>query len=97
MFFRLILIIEHDLSPLLQLIQTISATDTDEPLVGHKFIFSLSSSNPNFTIFDNEGKLCFTSSTFSCYNNEGNNTPLNNLFHKMFTYSLNSLSKVILG
>lgn len=65
MFFRLILIIEHDLSPLLQLIQTISATDTDEPLVGHKFIFSLSSSNPNFTIFDNEGKLCFTSSTFS--------------------------------
>ncbi|TSN21226.1 Cadherin-6 [Bagarius yarrelli] len=37
-----------------QLIQTISAIDTDEPLVGHKFVFSLSSSNPNFTIFDNE-------------------------------------------
>ncbi|XP_048868432.1 cadherin-10-like isoform X1 [Brienomyrus brachyistius] len=37
-----------------QLIQTISAVDTDEPLVGHKFAFSLSSTNPNFTIFDNE-------------------------------------------
>lgn len=39
-----------------QLIQTISAIDTDEPLVGHKFVFSLSASNPNFTIFDNEGE-----------------------------------------
>jgi len=38
-----------------QLIQTISAVDTDEPLVGHKFVFSLSTINPNFTIFDNEG------------------------------------------
>ncbi|KAI1888843.1 hypothetical protein AGOR_G00172950 [Albula goreensis] len=37
-----------------QLIQTISAVDTDEPLVGHKFAFSLSAPNPNFTIFDNE-------------------------------------------
>ncbi|XP_030629396.1 cadherin-10a [Chanos chanos] len=37
-----------------QLIQTISAIDTDEPLIGHKFVFSLSSANPNFTIFDNE-------------------------------------------
>ncbi|KAA0719254.1 Cadherin-10 T2-cadherin [Triplophysa tibetana] len=37
-----------------QLIQTISAIDTDEPLVGHKFVFSLSSPNTNFTIFDNE-------------------------------------------
>ncbi|XP_066507981.1 cadherin-10-like [Hoplias malabaricus] len=37
-----------------QIIQTISAIDTDEPLIGHKFVFSLSSSNPNFTIFDNE-------------------------------------------
>ncbi|XP_041956045.1 cadherin-10a [Alosa sapidissima] len=37
-----------------QLIQTISATDTDEPLFGHKFVFSLSSNNPNFTILDNE-------------------------------------------
>ncbi|XP_016123443.1 cadherin-10-like [Sinocyclocheilus grahami] len=37
-----------------QLIQTISAVDTDEPLVGHKFVFSLSTINPNFTIFDNE-------------------------------------------
>ncbi|XP_021418767.2 cadherin-10 isoform X1 [Oncorhynchus mykiss] len=37
-----------------QLIQTISAVDTDEPLVGHKFVFSISSSNPNFTIVDNE-------------------------------------------
>ncbi|KAL2097588.1 hypothetical protein ACEWY4_006795 [Coilia grayii] len=37
-----------------QIIQTISATDTDEPLVGHKFVFSLNSNNPNFTILDNE-------------------------------------------
>ncbi|TRY64613.1 hypothetical protein DNTS_017036 [Danionella cerebrum] len=37
-----------------QLIQTISAIDTDDPLVGHKFVFSLSLTNPNFTIFDNE-------------------------------------------
>ncbi|KAJ8267949.1 hypothetical protein COCON_G00131210 [Conger conger] len=37
-----------------QLIQTISAVDTDEPLIGHKFVFSLSSSNPNFTVIDNE-------------------------------------------
>uniref|UniRef100_A0A4W4ECX8 Cadherin-10 n=1 Tax=Electrophorus electricus TaxID=8005 RepID=A0A4W4ECX8_ELEEL len=37
-----------------QLIQTISAVDTDEPLVAHKFVFSLSTVNPNFTIFDNE-------------------------------------------
>ncbi|KAJ8393727.1 hypothetical protein AAFF_G00057800 [Aldrovandia affinis] len=37
-----------------QLIQTISAVDTDEPLIGHKFAFSLSTQNPNFTIFDNE-------------------------------------------
>lgn len=41
---------------LLQLIQTISAVDTDEPLVGHKFVFSISASNPNFTIDDREGK-----------------------------------------
>ncbi|XP_039610844.1 cadherin-10a [Polypterus senegalus] len=37
-----------------QLIQTISAVDTDEPLIGHKFFFSLNSENPNFTISDNE-------------------------------------------
>uniref|UniRef100_A0A8B9GPZ9 Cadherin-6 n=1 Tax=Astyanax mexicanus TaxID=7994 RepID=A0A8B9GPZ9_ASTMX len=37
-----------------QIIQTISAIDTDEPLIGHKFVFSLSATNPNFTIFDNE-------------------------------------------
>ncbi|XP_008306473.1 cadherin-10-like [Cynoglossus semilaevis] len=37
-----------------QLIQTISAVDTDEPLVGHKFVFSISASNPNFTISDRE-------------------------------------------
>lgn len=41
---------------LFQLIQTISAVDTDEPLIGHKFIFTLSTINPNFTIIDNEGK-----------------------------------------
>uniref|UniRef100_A0A8C6M8L8 Cadherin-10 n=1 Tax=Nothobranchius furzeri TaxID=105023 RepID=A0A8C6M8L8_NOTFU len=37
-----------------QLIQTISAVDTDEPLVGHKFVFSMSGGNPNFTIVDKE-------------------------------------------
>lgn len=43
---------------ILQLIQTISAVDTDEPLVGqHKFVFSISASNPNFTIIDREGKI----------------------------------------
>lgn len=39
-----------------QLIQTISAVDTDEPLVGHKFVFTISATNPNFTIVDREGK-----------------------------------------
>lgn len=43
--------------PFLQLIQTISAVDTDEPLVGHKFVFSISASNPNFTISDREGEF----------------------------------------
>ncbi|XP_066519879.1 cadherin-10 [Hoplias malabaricus] len=37
-----------------ELIQTISAVDTDEPVVAHKFVFSLSTINPNFTIYDNE-------------------------------------------
>ncbi|XP_076014285.1 cadherin-10-like isoform X2 [Genypterus blacodes] len=37
-----------------RLIQTISAVDTDEPLVGHKFVFTISSTNPNFTIIDRE-------------------------------------------
>ncbi|XP_037550305.1 cadherin-10 [Nematolebias whitei] len=37
-----------------QLIQTISAVDTDEPLVGHKFVFSMRGTNPNFTIVDKE-------------------------------------------
>uniref|UniRef100_A0A8C2XKH3 Cadherin 10 n=1 Tax=Cyclopterus lumpus TaxID=8103 RepID=A0A8C2XKH3_CYCLU len=39
-----------------QLIQTISAVDTDEPLVGHKFVFSISATNPNFTVVDREGE-----------------------------------------
>lgn len=42
----------------LQLIQTISAVDTDEPLVGHKFVFSISADNPNFTVVDREGRTC---------------------------------------
>lgn len=45
---------------ILQLIQTISAVDTDEPLVGHKFVFSMRGTNPNFTIVDKEGKSLFT-------------------------------------
>lgn len=40
-----------------QLIQTISAVDTDEPLVGHKFVFTISPTNPNFTVVDKEGKV----------------------------------------
>lgn len=44
----------------LQLIQTISAVDTDEPLVGHKFVFTISPTNPNFTIIDREGKITVT-------------------------------------
>lgn len=44
----------------LQLIQTISAVDTDEPLVGHKFVFTISTTNPNFTIVDREGKMMLT-------------------------------------
>ncbi|TNM96430.1 cadherin-10a [Takifugu flavidus] len=37
-----------------QLIQTISAVDTDEPQVGHKFVFTISPTNPNFTVVDRE-------------------------------------------
>ncbi|XP_051910616.1 cadherin-10a isoform X1 [Hippocampus zosterae] len=37
-----------------QLIQTISAVDTDEPLIGHKFAFSIKADNPNFTISDQD-------------------------------------------
>lgn len=40
-----------------QLIQTISAVDTDEPLVGHKFVFTISPTNPNFTVVDREGEM----------------------------------------
>jgi len=39
-----------------QLIQTISAVDTDEPLVEHKFVFSISANNQNFTVVDREGE-----------------------------------------
>lgn len=42
---------------LLQLIQTISAVDKDDPLGGQKFFFSLAAVNPNFTVQDNEGKF----------------------------------------
>lgn len=49
----------YTLSSSLQLIQTISAVDTDEPLVGHKFVFSISPTNPNFTIVDREGNMDF--------------------------------------
>lgn len=40
-----------------QLIQTLSAVDTDEPQVGHKFVFTISPTNPNFTVVDREGKI----------------------------------------
>lgn len=43
------------LFPSLQLIQTISAIDKDDPLGGQKFFFSLAAVNPNFTVQDNEG------------------------------------------
>lgn len=48
----------HNLFCSSQLIQTISAVDTDEPLVGHKFVFTISPTNPNFTVVDREGKIC---------------------------------------
>uniref|UniRef100_A0A8C8UNM3 Cadherin domain-containing protein n=1 Tax=Peromyscus maniculatus bairdii TaxID=230844 RepID=A0A8C8UNM3_PERMB len=38
----------------LQLIQTISAVDKDDPLGGQKFFFSLAAVNSNFTVQDNE-------------------------------------------
>lgn len=41
-----------------QVIQTISAVDKDEPLSGHRFLFSLAApvaSNLNFTLRDNKG------------------------------------------
>lgn len=41
----------------MQLIQTISAVDKDDPLGGQKFFFSLAAVNPNFTVQDNEGNL----------------------------------------
>ena len=43
----------------MQLIQTISAVDKDDPLGGQKFFFSLAAVNPNFTVQDNEGKFYF--------------------------------------
>lgn len=63
----------------LQLIQTISAVDTDEPLVGHKFVFSISPTNPNFTIDDREGKIFF--SFFSFFN-------LRNIHEYILTYMI---------
>ncbi|XP_067342953.1 cadherin-10-like isoform X4 [Channa argus] len=50
-----------------QLIQTISAVDTDEPLVGHKFVFSISPTNPNFTIVDREGSSKLNTSSLTCF------------------------------
>uniref|UniRef100_A0A8C0KZV7 Cadherin 10 n=1 Tax=Canis lupus dingo TaxID=286419 RepID=A0A8C0KZV7_CANLU len=44
----------HALFSFLQLIQTISAVDKDDPLGGQKFFFSLAAVNPNFTVQDNE-------------------------------------------
>lgn len=44
---------------MLQVIQTVSATDKDEPKNGHYFLYSLLPemvNNPNFTIKKNEGK-----------------------------------------
>ena len=44
---------------MLQVIQTVSAMDKDEPKNGHYFLYSLlpeMANNPNFTIKKNEGK-----------------------------------------
>ncbi|KAI4885708.1 hypothetical protein NFI96_004768 [Prochilodus magdalenae] len=49
----------HDHTLLVQVIQTISAVDKDEPPSGHRFYFSLAlpaGSNHNFTLRDNKGK-----------------------------------------
>lgn len=43
----------------LQLIQTVTAVDPDEPLRGHHFYYSLApeaANNPNFTLRDNQGR-----------------------------------------
>lgn len=44
----------------IQLIQTVTAVDPDEPLGGQHFYYSLSpevANNPNFTLRDNQGRL----------------------------------------
>lgn len=54
-----------------QVIQTISAVDKDEPLIGHRFYFSLAApvaGNLNFTLRDNKGAtlLLFWDSLCRC-------------------------------
>ena len=47
---------------MLQVIQTVSAMDKDDPKNGHYFLYSLLPemvNNPNFTIKKNEGKYKF--------------------------------------
>lgn len=44
----------------LQLIQTVSAVDKDEPARGHKFFFELLPEyavHPNFSVVDNKGRF----------------------------------------
>ena len=44
---------------LIQLIQTVTAVDPDEPLGGQHFYYSLApdaANNPNFTLRDNQGR-----------------------------------------
>lgn len=47
------------LSVCLQRIETVSATDLDEPIEGHRFFFSLAqeaAGKANFSVRDNKGK-----------------------------------------
>lgn len=68
-----------DLTPsvgVIQLIQTVTAVDPDEPLGGQHFYYSLApeaANNPNFTLRDNQGRLntCTAPhwSAWSCFTN----------------------------
>lgn len=61
----------------IQLIQTVTAVDPDEPMGGQHFYYSLApeaANNPNFTLRDNQGgfpeetesELCVTPSSLWC-------------------------------
>lgn len=56
---------------MLQVIQTVSAMDKDDPKNGHYFLYSLLPemvNNPNFTIMKNEGKYISLLKQYKCEN-----------------------------